>query len=238
MSTTLNRQIRNTSLQGAFNLGGQKISGGLIDDAVAFSDPADATKRARIDAGNVAAGQTRVINMPDRDIDLGASWEVFQTVYSSAQASWSKTDAGVYRHIRIFGFLRPATDNVAFYLRTSTDAGVSYAQGASDYNFQTISARSTTLAGADGNAAQITLGSTVGNAAGEGVEFDILITDFNQAVQCKAQAQTTEIDLNGAPTLRQIFGRRLDSTARNALQIRFGSGSNIASGSLTFMGLR
>jgi hypothetical protein len=50
------------------------IQSGLaaIIDTVYFYDPADSTKRARIDVGNVTAGQTRVITVPDRDITLGS----------------------------------------------------------------------------------------------------------------------------------------------------------------------
>lgn len=40
------------------------------DDAIVFADPADTTKRARIDCGGVTAGQTRVLTMPDIDLNL------------------------------------------------------------------------------------------------------------------------------------------------------------------------
>lgn len=43
-----------------------------VDDTWSFSDPADPTKKARIDAGNVTAGQTRVLKMADRDVNLAA----------------------------------------------------------------------------------------------------------------------------------------------------------------------
>lgn len=41
-----------------------------VDDTWSFCDPADATKKARMDAGNVTAGQTRVLKMADRDVNL------------------------------------------------------------------------------------------------------------------------------------------------------------------------
>lgn len=43
---------------------------GYDDDVLNICDPADATKRVRIDAGAVTAGQTRVVNVPDQDIAL------------------------------------------------------------------------------------------------------------------------------------------------------------------------
>lgn len=41
-----------------------------LHDTFAVADPADLTKKVRIDAGNVTAGETRVINVPDEDITL------------------------------------------------------------------------------------------------------------------------------------------------------------------------
>lgn len=38
------------------------------DDVLNINDPADATKRMRIDAGEVTAGQTRVMTVPDQDV--------------------------------------------------------------------------------------------------------------------------------------------------------------------------
>lgn len=40
------------------------------DDVFTFADPADVTKRARVDVGTVTAGQTRVVTVPDNDVAL------------------------------------------------------------------------------------------------------------------------------------------------------------------------
>lgn len=42
----------------------------LDDDSFFLEDPSDNTKRVRIDAGNVTTATTRVITVPDRDVDL------------------------------------------------------------------------------------------------------------------------------------------------------------------------
>ncbi len=42
------------------------------DDVLHFVDPAAPTKRVRIDAGAVTAGQTRVLAMPDANVTIGA----------------------------------------------------------------------------------------------------------------------------------------------------------------------
>lgn len=43
-----------------------------IDDTFSLCDPADATKKVRIDAGNVAAGQTRVFTMPNANVTISS----------------------------------------------------------------------------------------------------------------------------------------------------------------------
>lgn len=44
-----------------------------LADTFCVADPADLTKKVRIDAGNVTAGQTRVLRMPDTDITIAAA---------------------------------------------------------------------------------------------------------------------------------------------------------------------
>jgi hypothetical protein len=46
------------------------ISGDIKDDELFIVDQADGTKKTRIDSGAVTAGQTRVLTMADRDMDL------------------------------------------------------------------------------------------------------------------------------------------------------------------------
>lgn len=56
-----------------------------IVDSVGFFDAAAPTKIARIDAGNVTAGNTRVITAPDWDVDLDYSLRRAFVTLSSAQ---------------------------------------------------------------------------------------------------------------------------------------------------------
>ena len=57
------------------NGGGSEIAY-IKDDDIIITDSSDATKRARVDAGAVTAGQTRVLNVPDRDIHSNVFNEV------------------------------------------------------------------------------------------------------------------------------------------------------------------
>ena len=67
-----------------------------LHDTFAVADPADLTKKVRIDAGNVTAGQTRVINVPDEDVDLslvkGYAGQVCAFAMSSAPTGWLKAN--------------------------------------------------------------------------------------------------------------------------------------------------
>ena len=57
------------------NGGGSEIAY-IKDDDIVITDPSTTTKRVRIDAGTVSASNTRVLNMPDRDVHSNVSNEV------------------------------------------------------------------------------------------------------------------------------------------------------------------
>lgn len=43
-----------------------------VEDTITICDPSDGTKRARVDAGAITTGSTRVMTAPDRDINISA----------------------------------------------------------------------------------------------------------------------------------------------------------------------
>ena len=57
------------------NGGGSEIAY-IKDDDIVITDPSTTTKRVRIDAGTVSASNTRVLNMPDRDVHANVFNEV------------------------------------------------------------------------------------------------------------------------------------------------------------------
>lgn len=64
-----------------------KVNAGTdpVADTWTFGDPADLTKRARLDAGNVTAGQTRVLTMRNADLDLANVFtNVVQQVFTGS----------------------------------------------------------------------------------------------------------------------------------------------------------
>jgi len=60
------------------------LVGDDIKDTVAFADNAAPTKKARLEVSAVTAGQTRIINVPDRDVYLGRGWELIDSVSLAA----------------------------------------------------------------------------------------------------------------------------------------------------------
>lgn len=71
-STGLEADVIAESTGGAgVTVDGALIKDGHIVDSVGFYDGAAPTKLARIDVGAVTAGQTRVLSVPDANVDLG-----------------------------------------------------------------------------------------------------------------------------------------------------------------------
>lgn len=63
------------------NGGGSEIAY-IKDDDIVITDPSTTTKRVRIDAGTVSASNTRVLNMPDRDVHSNVFNEVIMLACS------------------------------------------------------------------------------------------------------------------------------------------------------------
>ncbi|WP_158664952.1 hypothetical protein [Ensifer adhaerens] len=64
-----------------------------VNDTWTFADPADPTKRVRLDAGNVAAGQTRVLAMPDANVTISS---FMATVLDDTTAAAARSTLDVY----------------------------------------------------------------------------------------------------------------------------------------------
>ena len=80
-------------------------------------------------------------------------------------------------------------------------------------------------------------GITVGNATGEGMSFTLNIHEFNQAQYMWLDGTISVMRDTGIMYTGTIAGRRLAATARDSIQLLFGSG-NIASGHIVLEGVR
>jgi ribosomal protein S16 len=74
---------------------GAKVLDGFLLDTVGFYDPVAPTKRVRLDAGTVTAGQTRVLAMPDENVTItSAGAALVAGASAAAQRSTLGLDTG------------------------------------------------------------------------------------------------------------------------------------------------
>lgn len=102
---------------------------------LAIKDNIDQTKRVAFDVSSVTTGTTRTITVGDADLTLRPQgWEkIGYTVLGSTTASIDFTGLSGYRALRVQGSLFAATSGGIMGMRVSSDNGVSYDSGASDY---------------------------------------------------------------------------------------------------------
>lgn len=165
----------------------------------------------------------------------------YQTIFCGDVAglsAFSAIDLGAYRKLRLSGFLSPVTDGQAVLLRFDTNNGASYDSGASDYVFNYIRGTGSTAAAAESTNTYIALalGSSVGNDTGEGISFKAEIDQFNKSTYAFVVGSSIMVSGSGAQVAGTFGGRRMNATARNALQVSFASG-NISAGHILLEGI-
>lgn len=168
-------------------------------------------------------------------------WELIASATASSSATVDFTGlTSSYVAYRIVGaYVKPATDNVDMYFRTSTDGGSSYAASATDYEYSghvIDSAGSQSTFGSAG-AAQITMWDNQGNAAGESGSFTLDI--FNPSAADHVTVVWVS-NFAGATTVQQwqTGGGRRDAAADvDAIRFLYSSG-NVASGEFRLYGMK
>lgn len=140
--------------------------------------------------------------------------------------------------------LRPATDNVALHMRTSTDNGANWDSSAGAYYWRTdivaLDGTSTapTLASSTTSATEMTLAPGVGNAANEGVSGEVVLRGVNGTTRRKAIHFEGEAeDPSGITRLIRSDGHRNNAANIDAARFYFSSG-NITSGTINLYGLK
>lgn len=154
----------------------------------------------------------------------------------SAAASLDITGLSAFKKLRISGSLAPSIAS-AIGLLTSTNNGSSYDTGASDYNYQYLTAQNATVAGAAANSTAIQLSATasVNTTASEALNFTINVENFNKAIFANFDIRANAVNASGA-FVTSVGARRLQLTARNAFRIIAASGT--LTGSVTVEGQR
>jgi hypothetical protein len=218
-----------------------------IQDTVTFADPADKTKGVRLDAGNVTAGQTRVLTMANSNLDLanvprvdvaqsfsqsqkgqvlsniGSAWELIGTANPSGAASVDFTDLSAYRALRLSGYVITSAATDSLILRTSDDNGATYNATAGDYRWATSVGYASTTVGAGSSASNhMRLATDVGQNT-IAARFTAEVGEFNKAANSVVSGFVgffTTIPVAGV-----FMGRRDSATAQNALRLMFVTGT-------------
>jgi len=169
------------------------------------------------------------------------------TVTSAATLDIVLTTFTAFRGIRfsLANFV-PATDDVEFWLRVSTDGGSSYDAGASDYRYA-LNVTSESATGGQGSAAdtQIAIAknnagtASVSNTAAEGgVSAAIhLLNQTDTGIWPKIMAHSGYVGADGVAYENIVHGVRVAAQDTNAVRFLFESG-NIASGKYAVYGMK
>ena len=192
-----------------------------------MADMAQATIKGR--AAGAGTGAPVDLTPAQAREAIGLKWEPIALDTVSDVAAWSRTDLGEYRFLRLKFKARPATNGAFINVRTSTSNGSSYDSTAGDYStINVIGNGSTVTSGQSTAESALTLnggGNTAPAAAVQTVEF----TDFNKATYCFMESRGSSYDNSGTKAVDTRNGFRVQSTARNAIQVSFNTG-NIADG--------
>jgi hypothetical protein len=158
------------------------------------------------------------------------------TLSSQATLDIDLTGYTAFRGIKvILTNITPATDSASLYCRTSTNGGVSYDSGASDY-LALLAVFGGSVGTAQGAAAQINLGNTIGNGAGEGATYEVDLLGQTSAVKGKIKFDGITYRADDVAQFNAGGGIRNSAADIDAIRFLFSSG-NIASGSYAVYGI-
>lgn len=218
------------SIPSAVTLTGKTITGGVFVDP-ALTNTADNTKRLVVDTSNVATSTSRTLTVPNINTSL-SFWEAIRNDVVTSAANYSLTGLSAYERLKITAFF--TLSSAAVNLRTSTNNGVSYDSGATDYN--TLANYGTSAGGgtpgtAFVNSAQIALSNTNSVTT---ISLDLTFDNFNKARTGNVFGTVTYIT-GGVQVVSQLWGTRQQATARDAFQILPG---NPITGTILVEGVR
>lgn len=158
-----------------------------------------------------------------------------------------KNLSSTYFIYKIFiSHLTPTTDNTFLFMRTSTDNGLNYDSGASDYmwggDMRGLTTVPPTAATGDNADSEITLTITnasaqgLGNAANESSSYEITIYQPTASAYCYITCQGIQTDPSGGRFVLLTGGVRLSAADVTAVEFLMSSGT-IASGEFRLYGM-
>lgn len=166
-----------------------------------------------------------------------------QTASGSATLDFTAFNNATYRYYEFeLENVKPATDGTTLIMRFSTNAGVSYDAGASDYTHQGLGQGGGGVAAVEGASAtsgiNLSIFNNLGNAAGE---FGVTgrLTLYHAGDAASSTRVHGEISYENSSTVMVVWkvaGRRLTAQDTDAVRFLMSSG-NIASGVIRMYGV-
>ena len=178
--------------------------------------------------------------------DATSDWELISssTASSSSEITFTGLSSTYSTYAIVMHEVQPATDGVILYLRTSTNNGVSYDSGASDYAWASIGTNDGGTFDPEGSAAdtQISIAGDqaseeLGNATNETLAGTIWIFKPSDAQYCKVLFDCNYTDLVDDQCSVHGSGSRLSAADVDAVRLFMSSG-NISQGTFKLYGLR
>lgn len=145
-----------------------------------------------------------------------SGWEFIRKVDLTGVSSVDTIDLGDFKRLWIVGFAAGTTP-AAIYFLTSTDNGLNYDNGASDYTHQYIQSSGAASVALRASASAGAICANISN----GIYFSTIIEQFNDAVGCAATT-TAQVASGGTVLLETTTTARTDATPRNALRLAAG----------------
>lgn len=188
----------------------------------------------------------RIIN------DIGSGGDAGLVLLSTATASASSSldftsliDSTYDEYVFILSAIECATDDVDFYVRTSTDGGSSFDSGASDYSWsyhRALSSSSTAITRSDSNDSRINISNNPGsagwsNSAGGSLEGVIRLHSPSSTNRTNISFHLTGDSATGETLSAIGGGQRQQGEDVNGVRFLFSSG-NITSGNIRMYGVK
>lgn len=161
------------------------------------------------------------------------------TASSSANISFTGLSSTYFAYKIIMQNVAPATDNVSVFLRTSSNNGVSYDGGASDYSYGRVQAShsgGTVSGNGITSTSEIVFFGSQGNAANETIYGEVTIVNPSATSYCGIIFSIQYVNTSSLSFAAFGSGKRLSSSAVDAIQFSCGSG-NIATGNFKLYGI-
>lgn len=192
------------------------------------------------DSATALATQQSIKAYVDAQISGSSDWVLLATNTAAASATLDFTgiSSTYFAYAFVIDYIHPATDGVNFSIRTSTDGGSTYDNGASDYQYSLIEQGASYVQTLSSAATEIVLATNVGNtAATESAHGVIYLINPSAAQWATVIGQIYSRKSTSAATIYDLYGQRATLADVDAIRFFFSSG-NLDEGIIKMYGIK